>query len=65
MTQVQSAVSDLLEAFRAGEGVDLVRESVRIVLQELIDTEAAAVIGAGRYERTPDLFQLKCRIPAV
>ena len=54
MTQVQSAVSDLLEAFRAGEGVDLVRESVRIVLQELIDTEAAAVIGAGRYERTPD-----------
>ena len=38
MTQVQSAVSDLLEAFRAGEGVDLVRESVRIVLQELIDT---------------------------
>ena len=24
---VQSAVSDLLEAFRAGEGVDLVRES--------------------------------------
>lgn len=45
MAHVQSAVSDLLEAFRAGEGVDLVRESVRIVLQELIDTEAAAVIG--------------------
>jgi putative transposase len=42
----------LLEAFRAGEGVDLIRESVRMVLQELIETEAAAVIGAARYERT-------------
>ena len=27
----QSAVSDLLDALRAGAGVDLVRESVRIV----------------------------------
>lgn len=35
------------------ENVDLVRESVRLVLQELIDAEAIAVIGADRYER-PD-----------
>jgi putative transposase len=52
MALSQSAVSELLEAFRAGDGVDLVRESVRVVLQELIETEAAQVIGAGRYERT-------------
>lgn len=52
MALSQSAVSELLEAFRAGDGVDLVRESVRMVLQELIETEAAEVIGAGRYERT-------------
>jgi putative transposase len=52
MALSQSAVSELLEAFRAGEGVDLIRESVRLVLQELIETEAAEVIGAGRYERT-------------
>ena len=51
MALSQSAVSELLEAFRAGEGVDLIRESVRMVLQELIETEAAEVIGAGRYER--------------
>ncbi len=38
MTLPQSAVSDLLDALRAG--VDLVRESVRIVLQELIEAEA-------------------------
>jgi transposase-like protein len=42
----------LLDAFRAGDGVDLIRESVRAVLQELIEAEAAEVIGAGRYQRT-------------
>ena len=52
MALSQSAVSELLEAFRAGEGLDLIRESVRIVLQELIEAEATEVIGAARYERT-------------
>lgn len=47
-----SAVSELLDAFR--DGVGLVRESVRLVLQELIKVEAAPVIGAARYERTPE-----------
>ncbi|MCW3159474.1 transposase, partial [Micropruina sonneratiae] len=54
MALSDSAVSELLDAFRAGDGVDLVRESVRLVLQELIEAEATAVIGAARYERTPD-----------
>src|SRR3954454_8401544 len=54
MALSQSAVSELLEAFRAGDGVDLIRESVRMVLQELIETEAAAVIGVARYERNPN-----------
>jgi hypothetical protein len=54
MALPQSAVSELLEAFRAGDGVDLVRESVRIVMQELIEAEATERIGAGRYERTED-----------
>jgi putative transposase len=35
-----------------GAAVDLIRESVRMVLQELIETEASDVIGAARYERT-------------
>ena len=52
MALSQSAVSELLEAFRAGEGVDLIRESVRMVMQELIEAEATEQIGAGRYERT-------------
>jgi putative transposase len=37
MALSQSVASELLEAFRAGEGVDLVRESVRLVMQELIE----------------------------
>src|SRR3712207_5660941 len=52
MALSQSAVSELLEAFRTGDGVDLIRESVRMVMQELIDAEATERIGAGRYERS-------------
>src|SRR6476469_5560565 len=52
MALSESAVSDLLDALRTGQAVDLIRESVRMVLQELIEAEATDVIGAGRYERT-------------
>lgn len=52
MALSRSAASELLEAFRAGDGLDLIRESVQFVLQELIEAEASEVIGAGRYERT-------------
>ncbi len=48
----QSALSELLDAFRAGDGVDLIRDGVRLVLQELIELDAAEKIGAARYERT-------------
>ena len=54
MTLDHSAVAELLEAFRSADGVDLVRESVRMVMQELIETEAATAIGARRYERTDE-----------
>ena len=52
MALPQSAVSDLREVLRTGEAVDLNRESVRTVLQELIEAEAAEFIGATRYERS-------------
>jgi putative transposase len=52
MALSESAVSELLDAFRAGDGVDLIRESVRLVLQELIELEATQEIGAAPYERT-------------
>lgn len=54
MALSQSALSELLDAFRAGDGVDLVRDTVRVALQELIELEATDRIGAAPYERTED-----------
>ncbi len=48
----ESALPELLAALRAGDGVDLIRDAVRLVMQELIEFEASEVIGAGRYERS-------------
>jgi transposase-like protein len=52
MTLPQSALSELLDAMRAGGIIDLVRESVRLIAQELIEREVSEAIGAARYERT-------------
>src|SRR5215204_2467649 len=52
MALTESAVSELLDAFRAGDGVDLIRDAVTMVLQELIEVEATEQIGAARYERS-------------
>ena len=52
MTLSQSALSELLDAVRAGGDLDVVREGVQLLLQELIELEASRSIGAGRYERT-------------
>jgi len=48
----QSDLSELLDALRAGGDVDLIRSSVEMVLQALIDAEATEFIGADRHERT-------------
>ena len=52
MTLDESAVTELLAAIKPGEGTDLVRTLAQWVLQELIEAEAEAHIGAGRWERT-------------
>lgn len=51
MALSQSVLSDLLEAFRADEGVDLVRAAVRMVMQEVIESAATEQIGGAGYER--------------
>ncbi len=48
----ESVLSELLAAVKAGDGSDLIRDLAQWALQQLIDTEATGVIGAGRYERT-------------
>jgi len=50
----ESALSEIAEALKAGEAFDVVREVVRVALQELIEAEFTERIGAGRYERTEE-----------
>lgn len=54
MALSQSALSELLDAIRAGDGTDVLRDAITLVLQELIELEAAQAIGAARYERTDE-----------
>jgi putative transposase len=54
MALSQSALSELLDAMRAGGSLDVMREAMTLVLQELIEAEAAHAIGAARYERTDE-----------
>ena len=52
----QSAVSTLIREVLADPDLahdDVFRRLLQAGLQDLVDAEAAAVIGAGRYERTP------------
>jgi len=50
----ESALSEIADALSRGEAMDVVREVVRAAFQELIETEFAGKIGAGRYERTDE-----------
>jgi len=54
MALSQSALSELLDAMRAGDSLDVMREAMTLVLQELIEAEVAQAIGAARYERTDE-----------
>jgi transposase-like protein len=47
-----SDLSELLAALKAGEMTDTIRSSLEWILQQLIEAEATAVIGAERHERT-------------
>jgi putative transposase len=47
-----SDLSELLDAVRAGGDIDIIRRSVEVVLQALIEAEATEVIGAAPHERT-------------
>ncbi len=48
----QSALLALVESMKAGDGGELMRRLLAAMLQELVDAEATAVIGAGLHERT-------------
>jgi len=48
----QSVLSDLADMLKSADGIELVREAVRLVFQELIEAELAEQIGVERYERS-------------
>src|SRR5437660_7444971 len=48
----ESDLSELLDALRAGGDIDVIRRSVELVLQALIESEATEVIGAEPHERS-------------
>ena len=48
----QSALLVLVESMKAGDGGELMRRLLAAILQELVDAEATAVIGAGLHQRT-------------
>ena len=52
MTLSDHSLSELLAAVQAGEVSDKIRTSLQWVLQQLIEAEATAFIGAGPHERT-------------
>ena len=52
MALSQSALLEVLDALKAGESVEMIRDAVQVILQELIEAEATSVIGAERHQRT-------------
>ena len=54
MTLTESDLSELLAALKAGEFSDRIRSSLEWILQQLIEAEATARIGAAPYERSED-----------
>jgi putative transposase len=52
MARNESALSEPLDAHRAGEGVDLLRDLSQWLLQALIEAQATEQIGTSRYGRT-------------
>lgn len=50
----QSALLELLGELKLTDVTDRIRVATETLYQELIDAEAAAFIGAGPFERSPD-----------
>ncbi|HEV2361344.1 MAG TPA: IS256 family transposase [Acidimicrobiales bacterium] len=66
MTLTDSDLSELLAALKAGEFTERIRLSLEWILQQLIEAEATAVIGASPYERSEDrLAQRNGRRPRL
>ena len=55
MAEVQRMTAEeVVSYFLDGEGVDVLRESLRWVCQQLMEAEVSELVGAGRGERAPE-----------
>ena len=52
MALSQSALLEVLDALKASDSTDVIRQALQVMLQQLIDAEATAFIGAEPHERT-------------
>jgi len=52
MALSQSALVEVLDALKASDSADVVRQALQVILQQLIDAETTAFIGAEPHERT-------------
>ena len=52
MALSQSALLEVLDALKASDSTDVIRHALQVMLQQLIDAEATAVIGAEPHQRT-------------
>lgn len=51
MALSQSALLEVLDALNASDSTDVIRKALQVMLQQLIDAEATAFIGAAPFER--------------
>src|SRR6478672_11115237 len=52
MALSQSALLEVLDALKASDSTDVIRHALQVMLQQLIDAEATAFIGAEPHQRT-------------
>ena len=59
MALSQSALLEVLDALKASDSTDVIRNALQVMLQQLIDAEATAFIGAEPHQRTEERTNLR------
>lgn len=54
MALSQSALLEVLDALKASDSTDVIRHALQVMLQQLIEAEATAFIGAEPHQRTEE-----------
>lgn len=52
MALSQSALLEVLDALKASDSTNVIRQALQVMLQQVIDAEATAFVGAEPHERS-------------